>query len=93
MKSDVHHVKASQKCFVINPKISKEASPLNSIPVPGNVWSLVRIDLIGPLQGTSNGNKNIVAAIDHFSKWTDRSAKSVAMFFVLRYLLPWSTLF
>uniref|UniRef100_A0A8C6S5A0 Integrase catalytic domain-containing protein n=1 Tax=Neogobius melanostomus TaxID=47308 RepID=A0A8C6S5A0_9GOBI len=54
--------------------------------LPGQVWSLVGIDLIGPLQETSNGNKYIVAATDHFSKWTeatalpDKSAKSVAHF-------------
>ena len=30
MKNDVHqHVKACRKCFVINPKISKEAPPLS----------------------------------------------------------------
>ena len=72
MKNDVHqHVKAYQKCFVINPKISKEAPPLKSIPVAGKVWSLVGIDMISPLQETSNGNKYIfyiVAATDHFSK-------------------------
>ena len=43
MKNDVHqHVKTCQKCFVINPQISKEVPPLDSIPVAGNVWSLVR---------------------------------------------------
>ena len=40
--------------------------------------------MIGPLRETSNDNKYIVAAIDHFSKFTestavpDKSAKSVA---------------
>ena len=47
MKNDVHqHLKACQKCLVINPQISKEAPPLNSIPVAGKVW----IDMIGLLQ-------------------------------------------
>ncbi len=87
MKKDVHqYVKDCEKCFVLTPKISKGAPPLSSIPVPGKVWSLVGIDMIGPLQETSNGNKYIVAATDHFSKWTeaaavpDKSAKSVANF-------------
>lgn len=96
MKINVQqHVRACQKCFVTNPKISKEAPALNSIPVSGKVWSLVGIDMIGPLQETSNGNKYIVAATDHFSKWTeatavpDKSAKSVHTFFVLCYFPPW----
>ena len=38
MKNDIHqHVKASQKCFVIHSKISKETPSLNSIPVAGNI--------------------------------------------------------
>jgi hypothetical protein len=46
----------------------------------------IGIDMIGPLQETSSGNKYIVAAIDHFSKLTeatavpDKSAKSIATF-------------
>ena len=44
------------KCFIINPKISKEAPPLNSVPAPGTVWSLVGVYMIGPVQETSNGN-------------------------------------
>ena len=87
MKNDVHqYVKACQKCFVIKPKTSKEAPPLINIPVPVKVWSLVGIDMIGPLQETTNGNRYIIAATDHFSKWTeatavpDKSAKSTAKF-------------
>lgn len=87
MKEDVHqYVKACQKCFVIKPKTIKEAPPLNNIPVPVKVWSLVGIDMIGPLQETTNGNRYIIAATDHFSKWTeatavpDKSAKSTAKF-------------
>lgn len=40
MKNDVYqYVKTCQKCFTIKPKMSKEAPPLNSIPVPEKVWS------------------------------------------------------
>ena len=75
MKNDIHqHVKACQNYLVINPQISKEAPPLNSIPLCGKLWSLFVIDMIGPHQETSNGNKYIVAATDHFSKWTEATA-------------------
>lgn len=50
------------------------------------VWSLVGIDLIGPLQETKKGNKYIIALTDHFSKWSEacgipnKSATTVAEF-------------
>ena len=56
------------------------------MPVPAKIWSLVGIDIIGPLQETTSGNKCIIAITDHFSKWSeaaaipDKSAKSVAQF-------------
>ena len=85
MKNHVHqHVKAYQKCFVINPNISKEAPPLNGIQGPGKVWSLVGIDMIGLLQ---KANSNKYTATDDFFKWAEaiavpnKCAKSVAMFF------------
>ena len=87
MKGDVsEYVKNCTKCFVNNPKMTTEAPPLHPIPVPAHVWSLVGIDLIGPLNESTNGNKYIVAATDHFSKWSeaaamkDKSAHSVATF-------------
>ena len=87
MKKDImNYVKKCKKCFAVNPKFSKEAPPLNPIPVPERVWALVRIDLIGPLQETERGNKYIVAITDLFSKFSqaapipDKSAKSVSLF-------------
>ena len=72
MKSDVQeYIKACPKCVQHNPKLPTDAPPLNSIPVPSQVWSMVRIDLIGPLQETVIGNKYIVAVTDHFSKWSE----------------------
>ena len=74
MKNDIQeYVKACTKCFVRKPKIVKEAPPLNPIPVPAKIWSLVGIDIIGPLQETTSGNKYIVAMTDHFSKWCEAS--------------------
>ena len=87
MKNDVkEYVKACLKCFISNPKVSKEAPSLNPIPVQAKIWSLVGIYIIGPLQETTIGNKYIVAITDYFSKWSeaaalpDKRAKSVAQF-------------
>ena len=55
-------------------KLEVESSPLCSINVPAKVWSLVGIDIIGPLQESAHGNKYIVAVSDHFSKWSEGSA-------------------
>jgi len=55
-------------------------------PVPSKAWSLVGTDCITNLPETERGNKNIYAATDHFSKWTeavalsDKSAASVGDF-------------
>ena len=62
MKSAVEeYVKSCAKCFAVNPKVSCDDPPLNPIPVPARIWSLVGIDIIGPLQESSQGNKYIVA--------------------------------
>ena len=80
------YVQKCKKCFAVNSKISKEAAPLNSIQVPTKCWSLIGIDFIGPLQETTNGMKYIVAATDHFTKYShaaaipDKTALSVAKF-------------
>ena len=75
MKSAVEeYVKSCPKCFAVNLKVSCDVAPLNHIPVPVRIWSLVGIDIIGPLQESSQGNKYIVAITDHFSKWTEAAA-------------------
>ena len=74
------------KGFTVKAKISTEALLLHPIPVPTKVRGLIGIDIIGPLQETVSGNKYIVAATDHFSKWSEvaaipnKSASSVAQF-------------
>lgn len=57
-----------------NPINMKCASPLNPITMPSKMWSLVGIDIIGPMQTTASGNKHIVALTDHFSKWNEARA-------------------
>ena len=87
IKGDIlKYVNKCEKCFETNPKLHEDAPPLNPIPVPERVWSLVGIDIVGPLHETKNGNKYICAITDHFSKFSqaaplpDKSANSVALF-------------
>jgi len=69
MKNDIRrYVNNCAKCFAVNPNVSNDSPPLNSIQVPSKVWSLCGIDIIGPLQETSDGKKYIVAITDHFSR-------------------------
>jgi len=65
---------------------------LNPIPVPSKAWSLVGIDCITNLPEIARGNKNICAASDHFSKWTEVVAlrdKSAASANVRRVIFGW----
>ena len=67
MKQEIEiYCKQCVKYFEVNPKLKMDRPPLSSIRVPSQVWSLVGIDLIGPLQETIRGNKYIVANSDHF---------------------------
>ena len=57
---------------------------LHPIPVPASVWSLVGMDLIGPLKVTTRRNQFILTMTCYFSKWVeafalpDKSADSIA---------------
>ena len=52
----------------------------------GAPFEKIRIDLVGPLTVTTNGNQYIVVAIDYMTKWAearaipDASAKSILPF-------------
>ncbi len=58
---------------------------LKSIPIC-DLFDRVALDTTGPLPETKSGNKYILVAIDHYSKWceakavADHSAKTVAKF-------------
>jgi hypothetical protein len=58
---------------------------LKSIPVY-DLFHRVALDTIGPLPETRSGNKYILVAINHYSKWceakavTDHGAKTAARF-------------
>ena len=87
MKAEVaHYCRTCDTCQKANATIKKPAAPLQPIPVPRQKWSLVGMDLIGPLTITPRGNKYIVALTDHFSKYPvakailEKSAHEVAVF-------------
>ena len=82
MKNTINdYIQTWTKCFTVKAKISTEAPPLHPIPVPTKAWSLIGIDIIGPLQESVCGNKYIVAAKDHFSKWSEAAAIPKERFF------------
>lgn len=62
----------------------KPNSELHPITVKPQVWTLVGIDLVGPLKKTLKGNQFILTMTCYFSKWVeafplpDKSAESVA---------------
>jgi hypothetical protein len=70
---------------------------LNSIPVC-DLFHRVALDTTGPLPETKSGNKYILVAIDHYSKWceakaiADHGAKTAARFLedeiICRYGVP-----
>ena len=87
MKTEIEeYIQNCEKCFEHKPKLLTDRPELHPIPVPSKALSLVGIDSITNLPETARGNKNIVAASDHFSKWTeavalpDKSAASVGDF-------------
>ena len=42
-----------------------------AVPVSNSSWKQIRIDLIGPLPTTTNGNKYVIVVTDYFSKWPE----------------------
>nr|KAG5709212.1 hypothetical protein BaRGS_017964 [Batillaria attramentaria] len=69
MKQEVEdYCRSCCVCQNMNACRKKPAAPLHPIPVPKKKWSLVGMDIIGPLQVTDRGNQYIVALTDHFTK-------------------------
>ena len=64
--------------------MKKTSATLHPIPVTGEVWHQIGMDLIGPLKETPRGSKYIITVTDYFSKWAEaeplmnKSATSVA---------------
>lgn len=66
---------------------------LQPLPCPASPFEVVGIDLYGPLPKTSNGNRWIVTAVDHLTRYAETaciqsgSAAEVADFFLRNILL------
>jgi len=80
-------VKRCQQCQLVRSagSIRSEDEELKSIPIC-DVFHRVTMDTVGPLPETKLGNKYILVAIDHYSKWceakavADHGAKTAARF-------------
>jgi hypothetical protein len=58
----------------VNNRLGKTKAELHPIPVAGDVWKQIGIDLIGPFPETRRGNKYIITITDYFSKWPEAGA-------------------
>jgi hypothetical protein len=73
MKQDIQEfVKTCPKCQARERR--KGSAPLNPIHKHPQPFYQVRIDVMGPLPRTPTGQRYIVVAIDHFSKWVEAKA-------------------
>jgi len=80
-------VKTCQQCQLVKSggSIRSGDERLKSIPIC-DLFHRIALDTVGPLPETKAGNKYILVAIDHYSKWceakavADHGAKTVARF-------------
>jgi hypothetical protein len=92
-------VRVCQQCQMVRRvgSIRSEDEELKSIPVC-DLFYRVALDTAGPLPETKSGNRYILVAIDHYSKWceakavADHGAKTAARFLeddvICRYGIP-----
>lgn len=62
------YVRTCDQCQCNNSKLHESLHP---IKVKGEAWHQVGMDLIGPLQETSCGNKYIMTLTDYYTKWAE----------------------
>ena len=55
-------------------KFDKTSAELHPIPVKGEVWHIIGVDLIGPLPETPQKDKYIMTVSYLFSKWPEATA-------------------
>ncbi len=92
-------VRMCQQCQLVKGvgSVRSGDEQLKNIPVH-DLFYRVALDTVGPLPETKSGNKYILVAIDHYSKWceakavTDHGAKTAARFLeddlICRYGVP-----
>lgn len=69
----VDYVQSCDKCQREN-RLRKTPSVLHPIPVQGDPFSMVGLDLVGPLQETKKGNKYIAVLTDYLTKYVEVKA-------------------
>ena len=81
----IDHIKTCHDCQMSNKTFSKAQPTLHPIPVPGEPWVQIGIDLCS-LPKTEDGYTCFVLAVDYFSKWAEadglryKDAAQVALF-------------
>jgi hypothetical protein len=92
-------VKTCQQCQMVRRlgSVRSEDEEMRSIPIC-DLFHRVAMDTAGPLPATKSGNRYLLVAIDHYSKWCeakavgDHGAKTAASFFeddiICRYDVP-----
>jgi len=92
-------VRSYQQCQLVRSKgsIRSRDEQLKSIPIC-DLFHRVTLDTAGPLPETKSGNRYILVAIDHYSKWceakavADHSVKTASRFLeddiICRYGIP-----
>ncbi len=65
-------VKACKECQMVKctRSIKYDVEDLKNIPIY-DLYYRVELDIVGPFLETQNGNKYILVAIDHYSKWCE----------------------
>jgi hypothetical protein len=48
--------------------------PAESIPVPAAPWSRVSVDVTGPFNKSSRGNRFVLVFVDHLTRWVETVA-------------------
>lgn len=67
-------IKCCDKCQRMQRLQKSATTELHPIRVEPEVWSLVGMDLVGPLTKTKRGNQYILTMTCYFSKWVEAVA-------------------
>ena len=64
-------VKGCQICSLADKTASPRHTPLQPVPFPGEPWSKLGLDFIGPMAGGRSGQRFAIVAVDYHSKWIE----------------------
>ncbi len=68
LRKDIEdYVRSCRTCQTVKPDRQKKAAPLNPNETPRGPWSIVSVDMIGPLP-ESKGFDAILVVVDRFTK-------------------------